>query len=521
MTRSTSSITSNATKSKYDWISKLSCRQNETVDRNVTEEHVACSNESIETAYPFIGEEKKMVTNQSFKSFPICSIGCNKSDDETLCTISDRKASMSKDWSTFHSDCETVSNFGNQERCTENRASESTNGRFKGHLQLFDSRQNKMTNLEVLSPTLHLLHEVYIKKGPSGTGVYFLPSSKYPPYESLHVKSIQSKSKTDHNQNTDADMVQNDRMMFRQQMRYEAIKKELFENATIDSNSLLEYREPKLGREDYIEHANAVDVIGCHAVSLWNFIPNMDNFFLSALPENEIFNDGSEDERNSDGLSGSISTNDEQSISAVETESDSDFYNSIDDVARNISILNVNGENYDDTSFSGSFMDQSQIYLMTTNARKERAGSKKVKQSNAYSATRGDSFNRKKISELTIDIENFSHNSRELFDGQGELSVSNNLQSEDKNLSKGTIPDIAFGWARHFQRQISPYSKHQMEINHIQKEWLKIVFQSRKDENDSDSDSANQTKRRVEAQEALTRIKQKRSDQRCFYHLFD
>jgi hypothetical protein len=492
MTRSSSSNT------KYVWVSKLTCRRNETMDHYETGEKVLCSNESIETPYskyPLFNKEtdwskKKRDMSlfgsyQTLKSIPMCSISCTKTDDDTMCSVSDRKGSLSNEWSINH---ETASNFGKTETCTVIGEGTSISCHSNENSHLKSSRHDKIINLEVLSPTLQLLHEVYIKKMPSATGVYFLPSYKYPLNETIHTRSGKAKCNDDNNQKNAECLVQHERMIFRQQMRYEAIKKELFDIA-IDNNSLMEYKESNFDHEEYTGQANAIDVLGCHAVSLWNLIPNVDNFFLPALRENEIVDDGSENEQDSDDLSDSISAFDQQSLSTDETDSAS-CDNEVDDTAQ--------FEN-EDVSNASSFMDQSHVYPIT-NARKEQAGSRKFQENNRFkiSSTRGESISRSP-GETIGDIGHIFHQNHNAL----EAKSSGYHEGDVKNLNCGitNIPRTSLEWVGHLQPQIQPKNKQQNEIDSIQVKWLKSIFQSFG--NINDSNPAHRTNRIIKAQEAL------------------
>ena len=530
MTRASSSIGSTATNSKTPWLTKLSCRRDESVNFDDDENKILPLNNSVKASFPKSKNEKELSKqtaafssrrkySSSIPSFPVCSIGCNKNENETF---SDTKKMFSKQWSPFHSDHETVTDFDDIHSFTENDASIDKNS--NGETERFDIAENRTINREVLSPTLQLLHEVYIRKWPSNKGVYFLPSSSHTPSRNRFVfdpATIEGKTEdydSSQGEPNSADTVQKERMIFRQQLRYEAIRKELFDNkmhSTIDRKSRTENSEATFRPQNHNNDADGmIGAIGCHAVSFWNYIPSMSNLLLNVLPEHDVIDDDSTDGRDLDEISFSVGTYDEQTLFSFGSETTNtsgaeDDYDVYIPASSNYMQENTyKTDNHDDASCSGSFMDQSHIYLMMTGARQERATSKKNQQNNTEScSTSGNAIDTKKISELTID--DYTADSHMQTDYKENDFISN--QNKDSNYVNETIfPD--FGWTRHFQ----PFGNHQVDKELRQIQWLHAIHQSFKDQNDMVLDSVQQRERRVAAKEALERSAQQLPQQHRF-----
>lgn len=523
MTRASWSIGSNAVNSKAVWLSKLACRRDEELDASEIEKHILSSNDSVELAFP-IPENGKEVENiartfnnrrkySQVPSFPMCSIGCNRNDDgdETECSISDPKIIFSKDW-TCHSDHETNTDFDNIQTINENDHSLDGNSKGKAH-QSDNNKQMRTVNREVLSPTLHLLHEVYMKKLPSNTGVYFLSSNRHHPPDNndfhSHLKAIETREDVnvvDIEQNK-CDSVQMERMIFRQQLRYEAIRKELFDNVTpspFDDKSEMGNSELNVRRKENNETDILIDTAGCQNISFWNYIPSMSSLLLNVLPENDALDDDSVDEGDLDEISYSVETTDGQSYFSYGTETNSgsaeDKYDYHIPYTANNQGSNFRNEDHEDPSYCGASMDQSHIYLMTTNARLEQARSMKRQQQHSESkSTSGSTIDAKKISELTLD----------------DFSVNPHIQTDYLENEETKLPD--FGWTRHFQ----PFWKHQLDIDIRQSLWLNAIHDSFKDQNGLllDAESDQQLERRVAANEALQRIVQQRTQPGSFNHI--
>ena len=524
MTRTSGSIGSSTVNSKSVWLSKLLCRRDEMLDVNEIEKHIVSLNGSVELAFP-VSENRKEVENKirtlynrrkysHVPSLPMCLIGCNRNDDETVCSNSDPKINFSNDW-MFHSDQETESNH-------ENDQSHDSNSKRADHQ--FDKTQICTVNREVLSPTLQLLHEVYMKKLPSTTGVYFLPSKRHHAsqndfHSNLKEKetNAEDKNAVDDENNT-CDAVQMERMVFRQQLRYDAIRKELFDSVTVTPSSF----EKKSGmgnnaedfrRQEYNETDSLIDTVGCHAISFWNYLPSVSNLLLKVLPESDALDDDS-----SDGVD--ISYTEGQSYFSYGTDTSTDStedkndYNHIPYTV-NKQESNFKKEDHENPAYFSSSMDQSLSYVMMKNSGSERAPVQKQRQKQGESnSSSGNTIDTKKISELTIG--DFTVNSIIQTDFmENEL---NTRQHEDELcLKESKRPD--FGWARHFQ----PFGNHQIDIDIRQNLWLNVIHESFKDQNTGslllDAVSDQQLQRRVAANDALQRIVQQRTQHDSFNHL--
>ena len=480
-----SSIRSNSTNSSRTvWLSKLACRRDEQSNVDDIEKCMLSSNDSIEMALPILVHDKfsnRRIYN-NIPSFPMCLVGCSKNDDET-------------------SGSETLADFDNLQTNHENDTTRD------------DNTQEKTINREVLSPTIQLLHEVYLKKWPSSTGLYFLPRrSKILSQKELHFdpETIQARADLRSNyvdeERNDADTIlQKRRMMFRQQLRYDAIRKELFDdvsNSTFEKNSVIGVADPDFRTHEQSETDSVLDaaVTGCQGTSFWNYIPNMSNLLLNVIPENEVIDDDSDDYEESDENSYSVGTNDGQSFFSYGTEGHSgsvveeEDYSAVEVAMMSKSSL-VN-ENHDDPSYSGAFEDQSRIYHTTAEAGSDASKKKRRHQKESNSTLK----NAKKVSELTID--EFTVNSRIQTEYiEEEPNVNKN---EKHNFNECNRAD--FGWARHFQ----PFSISQTYEDDHQSQWLNAIYESFNDQNGLllSSFSDQQLGRRIAANEALQRIGQ-------------
>ena len=516
MDRTSSSIGTAVSNSKAVWLSKLACRREDRNDVDDALNRILSSNDSVEVAFPTSGSGKGMLnqnrscSNQrnysSIPSFPVCSIGCSKNKDETDCMELDTKTMLSKQLSILDSDQENSTDFDDGSIIDKNSRKKT---------KRFDNTERTTINCEVLSPTLKLLHEVHFKKWPSNTAVYFLPSSTHATSQDqtdddpTEAKSEDS-DPTSHEQNK-GDSVQKERMLFRQQLRYEAIRKDLFDNVThssIDQCSLVEHSRVNFLRQDRNDDDSMTDTVGCQAVSFWNYLPSMSHLLLNVLPENEVMDDDSVYDRDIDEISFSAGTNEDRSLSSHESdtksscaEDEDDYY--IPNRVNKQQESNARITNHEDPSCSGSFMDQSHIYLMMTSARQKRTISKKNQQQKESSSTNGNAIDAKKISELTID--DITVNSRIQTDYiEDELITS---QNNDKHALKESILSD-FGWVRHFQ----PFGNHPIDVDVRQRQWLNSIYLSFNERNDPVSDQ--RLERRVAAKEALHRIQRQRNQHR-------
>lgn len=529
MTRIPSSIGLEASNAKVIWLSKLACRREDRID--VDELEKLSQHDSVEITFPTskqgsgMSKHSEAFSNRrkysSITSLPVCSIGCSKNEDKTQeCIHTDNRNVLSNQWT---SDQDTVTDFDDLHSCIENDS--ITDRMTRRKTQWFDKNERTTVSREVLSPTLQLLHEVHMKKWPSNIGVYFLPSSNHSPSQNeLGIDSVNRKAKlrVDDSvvcgQNNVADSVQKERMLFRQQLRYEAIRKDLFDTVThanIDKELAKEHTEVDFRQLHHNPADSMVDTIGCRAVSFWNSIPSMSNILLNVLPENEVMDDDSVDDRDPDEGSFSTGTKDDQTLSSYgdsETKSgstDEEYDYNTPATMNQVQDYYYRNDNHGDTSGPGSFMDQSHIYLMMTNARQEREMSKKKQQRNGERrlTMSGKAIDAKNISELTID--DFTITSRV------ETGYTEDELIKDQNDGKHSLKEMLlsdFGWVRHFQ----PFGDQQIDIR--QRKWLDAIQKSFDDMNDVPSDSISHLRleRRVAAKEALQRIQQRRLLQQSF-----
>jgi hypothetical protein len=547
---------SKATDAKSVWLNKLSCRRSDTrydgeMETNI---HSSVDDESIEIACKSMGNSSAkgnkggslqvLNASTSFSSFPMCSFGCSKHDDETFRTITDPLANIAKDSAILRSNHETfvgISSSADNINFMQNHQSNNVNEAAGSVDSLFEDKgnskmkrnQTEIPQREILSPSLQLLYEVYMERGPSCAGVFTLPilQSEKAPLPKLDnpngnneiLPHLDSVSFRESNKQSEYE--------YRQKMRYEAIKKELFDDSTIatfDQETVDGFDDVDIYHDDSIAAYYAIDRIGCQAVSLWNCIPNMSLFFVPTLREGELVEGDSAAGRDSDDISSANSTCDVRTVSTDDNcNNDNEpllelngkivsrlgySEKSFDDSFRmeSVSIL----DKQDDSSFTSSFLDQSHIYLMMTNKRQERFVSNKLStEAHETKSLACENYN-KKVSDLTSPDE-FDPIVQEgtfvtVKEVESNFPKALNVQESwwgSSQLDERTLPETSIGWIRHFQSQLYPLERNQVENDLIQKRWLHLISQTLNDETGSFVASSNQNERRAAAHEALSRIR--------------
>jgi hypothetical protein len=147
------------------------------------------------------------------------------------------------------------------------------------------------------------------------------------------------------------------------------------------------------------------------------------------------------------------------------------------------------------SSLSGSYMDQSHIYLMMTSARQERAQATEISKSGEYLIAWDTAAKASKVREdsavLTTDV---------IVKAPPKRTVSSEQAQEKENG-----PATSFAWIRNLQRQIYPTESQQQDLMGNHDRWLRSIQHAIRTGNVGDSSSREE--RRAAAKEALYRIR--------------
>jgi hypothetical protein len=148
------------------------------------------------------------------------------------------------------------------------------------------------------------------------------------------------------------------------------------------------------------------------------------------------------------------------------------------------------------SSLSGSYMDQSHIYLMMTSARQERAQATEIPKSGEYLIAWDNAAKAAKVREnlaakKTTDV---------IVQAPPQRTVSSEQAQEKENE-----PATSFAWIRNLQRQIYPTESQQQDLIGNYDRWLRSIQHAIRTGNVGDFSSREE--RRAAAEGALYRIR--------------
>lgn len=444
------------------WISKLTCRRHNEIDGIEIEENIHTLNESIEITYPLIFEN----VQQS------------------------KKNAKSRAWCKLQSNQGVSTNGISSDSTIENDSSVTS-----GHID------NNIINREFLSSSVELLHEVHTKRWPSVTGVYFVPNYQYSYEEEWHgIDDSHHRNDCDDTCITSKENKQNkvnlidtqkERMVIRQRLRYDAIQKDLLYSLqhSFNETKAMESDESDLKRHGNITPNHTMDSVGCQTVALWNAFPYLSSHFLSSLPVNDTSNHNSDDERDSDELSCTVGTIDDDSLISDETETTNSGYDSEETFRffyrKGNSDVSFRIKSENDASCVNSLIEQSL-----------EAGNDKCK-----------TYQRNIVSDLTVEQFVDSSNMVKQHFEKENLSVTNCKSGEFIGKSNTAFP--VFGCTSDCKDTPHEYK------NLHQKHWL-VFIEERFNENGLKRTIEEKQKRRDAAKAALKRI-QKISSRQSFF----
>jgi hypothetical protein len=469
----------------YHWMSKLSCKREEYEKEFGREPYIHNSADSLSFEIDWANMEDQQFPNsksyQTHTSFPMCTFVCKKHDDPVLHSFSTEQHKTNEDH-TYH-------------------ASVEQRGPFSSESLRKATCPTEVTHREILSPCVQLVHEIHLQRGSTGTDDIAL--SENPPFQANSINEVD----------------QNEYTIYRQRIRYEAIKKELFDDSTletIDQETIDDYDNEYMYGDDFLVNSDALDKIGCQVASLWSCIPNMSKLFVPSLREAELV----EDDSISEGGTQDASVNDIEEVSDHSDDKHADFIRLPDKRGSSPYIWDKTCDDssqlddsveHEESSYSGSYMDQSHIYLMMTNVRQERSAISQCKFEKTKEVTHSNIL---KESDTTRSV---GLHSGKLVQTTAESNKSPTFIDTwwgHNPFATSKFPDSSQTWMRHFQNQPNSNKRPELETDHLQKRWLNLISQTLKGDTGSrmTSSQSNQMEQREAAKAALQRIAKKKNN---------
>jgi hypothetical protein len=484
-------------KCTVNWMSKLSCKRGEYQNESGREAYIYNSADSLSFEIDWGNmEEQQFPNSKSYlnsKSLPVCTPVCKKHTEEEpiLHSFSTDPLRTNEDHSC-HASVEIKGTFPSE------RLGEATYA-------------TEAIRRETLSPSVQLLHEIHLQRGCTGTDDIAISDNL--------LFRTNSMNDDDRNKYTS----------YRQRMRYEAIKKELFDDSTletIDQETLEDYENEYFYGDDYLVTSDALDRIECQAASLWSCIPNMSKFFVPNLREGEPVDGEGDSISGAETQDASVSDIDEVSVDC--SNKHTRYIRFPDQRGSSPDILDKSCDDsfhigdsvgYEESSYSGSYMDQSHIYLMMTNVRQERSA---IYQSQFEKTKEQTHSTRLKESDLTKSVGLHWKSQKGTSGQRGQTTAEcnespNHIDSwwGQSPFVASTDPDSSQPWMRRFKNQFNTNECHESETDHVQKRWLNLISQTLAGDAGSCLISSNQKERCEAAKEALQRMAKKKTTYRC------
>lgn len=479
---------------KHNWMSKFSCKKEEYQNETGRATYIHKSADSLSFEIDWMNKNDQQFPDsksyQNFTSFPMCTFACKKHDDQIFSSFATDSPRANKD----HSFQTTI----------EHMADVSSKSVQEGYKTLIPSTiPTDETHHEILSPSVQLLHEIHLQKGSSGTNDIII---------SDHSRFwTHSKNEVDQNEFT----------IYRQRMRYEAIKEELFDDSTletIDQETIEDYENEYFYGDEYLVTSEALDKVGCQAASLWSCIPNISKLFVPNLREGELLEDDSISEGDTEDASFSSNT-DEISDNCANKHTfsirlpDEEFSPDTCEKSRDSTSLLEDSVRHEGSSYAGSYMDQSHIYLMMTNARQERSAislsqSEKTREMSCSRILKGSDLDRSNI----LNSKKKNEMTRQLGQINPASDASRNYIDSwwgHKAFITSTFPDPSQRWIKQFHKRIFANEFHDSDTDFVQKRWLYLISQTLEGDSSPYKTSSNQKERCEAAQGALQRISAK------------
>lgn len=242
--------------------------------------------------------------------------------------------------------------------------------------------------------------------------------------------------------------------------------------------------------------------------------PSMPLFSAPTSPDGDVYDDGTYLDDGTDA-SYTIGTFDDHTLSTYENSCDTysmsnNSYNSLQHEGMTAF------DKPDDSSYTGSFMDQSHIYLMMTNERQQRSADKKYIQTNRLNVSTGNDNSNRNYQLIMASVD---HNHSDRFkempppllvktkktNSRPSFKLKDLADRDNCHAGNGLTDatNTAAGWDGHFQWQSYLSENRQDTRADVQKMWLQAVHEAIENHNDRSQSSLIMKQRRLAAHEAL------------------